>query len=197
MSDSWDFSAGRLPAMMVVEIALLATLTSADTVISMLAARGLRDLAIAECLPNPRRTVEEPENAAKRYPMYEQLGDPTVVVVGEPCVKFLATKNDLMLSLGRVAHQKRIRKLLRLMQNPCPLHAAVWHECYWRWSILKDWIMHVSSPTSQSPTDAQYNPKPQGDLTMSDEVWKSPLILGIKLTCLSLEYRRNSFSGRI
>lgn len=87
MSDSWDFTAGRLPAMMVVEIALLATLTSADTAVSMLAARGLRDLAIAEGLPNPRRTVEEPENAAKRYPMYEQLGDPTVVVVGEPCVR--------------------------------------------------------------------------------------------------------------
>ena len=68
--------------MMVVEIAFLVTLTSADTIVSMLAAKGLRDLAIAECLPNQRRVADEPENAAKRYPMYEQLGDPTVVVVG-------------------------------------------------------------------------------------------------------------------
>ena len=49
--------------MMVVEIAFLVTLTSADTIVSMLAAKGLRDLAIAECLPNQRRVADEQRGA--------------------------------------------------------------------------------------------------------------------------------------
>lgn len=82
IANIWEFPTGRHPAMIVAEIALLVTLTSADTSVSLLAAKGLREMAIAECLPNPRRTVEEIDEALKRYPVYQQLGDPSVVVVG-------------------------------------------------------------------------------------------------------------------
>ena len=84
--NDWDFSRGRLPAIVIAEIAFLVTLTSTDTVVSSLAAKGLREIAIAECLPNPRRPYEESDEASKRYPLYEQLGDPSVLVVGKPTV---------------------------------------------------------------------------------------------------------------
>ncbi|KAH8118768.1 hypothetical protein DFH11DRAFT_1839273 [Phellopilus nigrolimitatus] len=147
----WDFSSGRLPAVIVAEMAFLVMLTSMDTTISALAAKGLREIAIAECLPNPYRPFEETDDAAKRYPVYEQLGDPSVVVV------------------GRVAQQKRIRKLLRLLTRPCPLHTAVWHECYWRWAALRDRIARPPGSIESSAPDIQSSSKASGDLSLSPE----------------------------
>lgn len=40
-------------------------------------------MAVAECIPLSNRQIEESDEAAKRYPVYEQLGDPSFVVVGE------------------------------------------------------------------------------------------------------------------
>ena len=74
IGETWDFSCGRLPAVVVAEGALLVTLTSPDISASTMAARCLRELAIAECCPNPKRLIEEPDEQAKRYPMYQQLG---------------------------------------------------------------------------------------------------------------------------
>ena len=39
---------------------------------------------------------------------------------------------------GRVADQKRIRKLMRILAIPSPAHIAVWQESYWRWRMLKE-----------------------------------------------------------
>ena len=146
----WDYSKGRFPPVITAEVAFLVALTSADTVVSMIAAKGLREIAIAECLPNPQRPFEESDEAAKRYPLYEQLGDPSVLVV------------------GRVAQQKRIRKLLRLLTTSSPLHAAVWHECYFRWADLRDWLL--SRQQAMTEFDAHSPFRPPGDLSMTSEV---------------------------
>ena len=83
MTRTWDIINGRLPAMMVAEIAFLVSLTSADSRVSTMAARGLREIAMAEASQDELGLIDEPEEAAKRYPVYEQLGDPSVVTLGE------------------------------------------------------------------------------------------------------------------
>ena len=82
-------------------------LVSSDIVVSPLAARGLRYVALAETMPNAYVNPNIPEEErTKRYPIYEQLGDSKVVTI------------------GRVAHQKQIRKTLRLQANTSPLFLA-------------------------------------------------------------------------
>ncbi len=99
------------------------SVTSADNDISQMAAQGLRLISFAE------RQVDAPENPlmsseeqSKRIPVYEQLGDPKIMVH------------------GRVLHQKRIRKLLRLKPFPLSIAIAAWEECYWRWRGLTEQI---------------------------------------------------------
>ncbi|THV03328.1 hypothetical protein K435DRAFT_835905 [Dendrothele bispora CBS 962.96] len=114
----------RVPAFLLTEIALLVTLPSADNGISHLAAQGLRLLAHLEnqsgAPVNP--TVSE-DDQPKRYPVYDRLGDPKIIVV------------------GRVGHQKRVRKLLRLMPYCAAVNVAVWSECYWRWRALLEFVV--------------------------------------------------------
>jgi hypothetical protein len=43
--------------------------------------------------------------------------------------------------LGRVGYQKRIRKLVRFVAYPSPIHIAVWQECYWRWRALSESVL--------------------------------------------------------
>lgn len=76
-------STDRAPAFAVAEIAFLVALTSADTNVTLTAAHCLRLLAQAETAPDAPATdgVNEDERA-KRYPIYEQLGDPKVMIVG-------------------------------------------------------------------------------------------------------------------
>jgi len=73
----------RIPAFAMSEVSFLVALTSADNSISHLAATGLRLLSHAERQPgapvNP--TVSE-EDMSKKYPIYEQLGDPRITVAG-------------------------------------------------------------------------------------------------------------------
>jgi hypothetical protein len=72
-----------VPAFAVAEIAFLIYLTSADNYVSQLAAKGLRVLSHAERQPDApvNKTVTD-EERSKRNPIYEQLGDPKVMVVG-------------------------------------------------------------------------------------------------------------------
>ena len=74
---------GRTPAFVVMEISFLVALTSSDNAISQLAAKGLRLISQAEqqsdAPPNPTITDED---RAQRNPIYEQLGDPRVTVIG-------------------------------------------------------------------------------------------------------------------
>ena len=66
-----------------MEISFLVSLASSNNTISQLAAKGLRLISHAEhqldAPPNP--TISN-EDRAQRNPIYEQLGDPRVTVVG-------------------------------------------------------------------------------------------------------------------
>ncbi|OCH94514.1 hypothetical protein OBBRIDRAFT_722708 [Obba rivulosa] len=122
-----QLNSDRVPAFALAEIAFLVALTSADSTVSLTAAHCLRLIAQAERMPDaPISSTLSEEERVKRYPVYEQLGDPKVMVV------------------GRVGHQKRIRKLMRLMTFPSPVHIAVWEECYWRWCSLNEMVMRLS-----------------------------------------------------
>lgn len=73
----------RLPAFAIAEIAFLVSLTSADTNVTLTAAHCLRLLAQAETMPNaPITTSLSEDERVKRYPIYEQLGDPKIMIVG-------------------------------------------------------------------------------------------------------------------
>jgi len=110
-------------AFTILEIACLVSLTSLNINVSLTAAHCLRLIAEAERLPGvPLNENMSEEDRVKRYPIYDQIGDPKVPV------------------LGRVVHQKRIRKLVRLIANPNPVYIAVWEECFTRARLLGDTI---------------------------------------------------------
>jgi len=68
----------------MTEIAFLVSLTSVSSDVSQLAAQGLRLIAQAERHPGaPVNHGLTEEERSKRNPIYEQLGDPRVVIVGE------------------------------------------------------------------------------------------------------------------
>lgn len=74
----------RLPAFALAEIAFLVSLTSEDSTVSSLAGKGLRLLVMAERQPDaPFNPNVNDEDRSKRNPVYEQLGDPNIVFVGE------------------------------------------------------------------------------------------------------------------
>jgi len=76
-------SAARVPAFALAEISFLISLPSADTTVSQTAAQGLRLIAHAERQPSaPLRPNINDEELSKRNPIYEQLGDPNVTIIG-------------------------------------------------------------------------------------------------------------------
>lgn len=107
--------------------------------VSQLAAQGLRLIAQAERHPDaPVNMGLTEEERSKRNPIYEQLGDPSVVVVGKSSDRRIAPIN---MGKGRVREQKRVRKLLRLVAYTSPINIAVWEECFWRWSALSEFVV--------------------------------------------------------
>ena len=61
---------------------------------------------------------------------------------------------------GRVGHQKRIRKLIRMLSFSAGIHIVVWEECYWRWRTLNEAINNMSTQgsTSAESADGGQNP---------------------------------------
>lgn len=117
----------RVSAFALAEIAFLVSLTSADSNVSALAAKGLRFLARAEHQPNaPINPTLSDDARSARNLTYEQLGDPTIIVV------------------GRVGHQKRVRKCIRGISYSSAIYVAVWQECYWRWRKLTEMVFEVT-----------------------------------------------------
>ena len=142
---------GRTSAFVLTEIAFLVSLSSADNTISRLAAKGLRMICHAELQPDaPINPTITNEDRAQRNPIYEQLGDPRVAVVGR-FTYFLTSIEYVNLNLaGRVGHQKRIRKLIRMLSFSAGIHVVVWEECYWRWRALNESINTMGSQGSTS-----------------------------------------------
>ncbi|KAG6336483.1 hypothetical protein ID866_2597 [Astraeus odoratus] len=119
-----QLSPKRVPAFALAEIAFLVSLTSVNSEVSQIAAQALRTIAQAERHPQaPINLGLTEEERSKRNPIYEQLGDPSVVFV------------------GRAREQKRVRKLLRLVAYCSPTNIAVWEECFWRWNALSEFVI--------------------------------------------------------
>ncbi|KAI0737738.1 hypothetical protein C8Q80DRAFT_1276173 [Daedaleopsis nitida] len=134
----------RVAAFALAEIAFLVSLSSVDGVVSLTACNCLRLLAQAERQPDaPQATGANEEEVLKRHPIYEQLGDPKVSMI------------------GRVGHQKRIRKLMRLITSPSAIHVAVWQELYYRWCSLTE--MTVRMTFEQTADGFENGTAPVGD----------------------------------
>ncbi|KAG0709913.1 hypothetical protein DFH29DRAFT_1012634 [Suillus ampliporus] len=139
-----QFSEARVPAFAISEIAFLVSLTSVSSDVSQLAAQGLRLIAQAERQPGaPVNHGLTEEERSKRNPIYEQLGDPSVIIV------------------GRVREQKRVRKLLRLVANSSPINIAVWEECFYRWSALSEFVVHHPLAAAGAFDDAHLSKQEQ------------------------------------
>ncbi|KAF7335246.1 hypothetical protein MSAN_02335100 [Mycena sanguinolenta] len=121
-----------ISSLVLVELALLVTLASESANVSQLAARGLRYVAYIEGLPGAT-PVMDGDLASKRHLVYEQLGDPRVLYV------------------GRGQHQKRLRKLIRLLASTSAINVAVWEELYWRWLFLSNFIKDTVEEMSAAP----------------------------------------------
>lgn len=167
-----QLDASRVPAITLTEIAFLVSLTSPDSNVSHLAAQGLRLISHAERQPNaPINPLLNDEDKTNRHPMYEQLGDPKIMLVGE-FQQFTSIYLDLS-SAGRVGHQKRIRKLLRQLMSASAVYIVVWEECYRRWRTLSE-IMLESLSESQDGS-------PRTTIPGSSQVRLYTLVLSIEV----------------
>ena len=83
MQKSLRVAKTRLSSFALAEIAFLVCLCSSDGVVSLTACNCLRLLAQAERQPNaPQAPETNEEEVLKRHPVYEQLGDPKVSMIG-------------------------------------------------------------------------------------------------------------------
>jgi neurofibromin 1 len=166
-----QLSKHRVPAFALLELASAVSLTSADTGVSNLAAQTLRLIAIAERQPdvpiNPALTEEE---RVSRHAVYEKIGAPRTVITGQHYCLYSTQRRDFdHLGLGRVAWQKRVRRLFRSLAIPHATYVAIWEECYFRWCALTELVINAPSDpmTAESLQDSTV---PVGDKSMTFEV---------------------------
>ncbi|EJD36584.1 hypothetical protein AURDEDRAFT_117057 [Auricularia subglabra TFB-10046 SS5] len=125
--EPWKYSTDRLPGFLAAEFALLITMFSPGTDISLRAARALQLLARAERHERaPRPEFLAPEEQAKRWAVYEQVG---------------AERYHL---IGRAAYQKRLRHILRVLSPPSSMNLALFQYCYGRWAELSTRATHAA-----------------------------------------------------
>jgi hypothetical protein len=73
------------------------------------------------------------------------------------------------LGIGRVAWQKRVRRLFRSLAISHATYVAIWEECYFRWCALTELVINAPSDpmTAESMQDSTV---PVGDKSMTFEV---------------------------
>jgi len=132
------------------------SLTSADSGVSQAAAKGLRILAETDRQPGaPVSSGEDREDRLNRNSVYEQLGDPNVMIVG--MFRSLCQHSTYLTHpSGRVGHQKRIRKLVRSIARPSATHVAIWQECFWRWRSLSEVLIEGLPDASGDSKNNRY-----------------------------------------
>jgi hypothetical protein len=156
MSKELHTSAACNSAFILAQIAFLISLTSADTVVSQAACHCLRSIALAERQQGvPANPSFSEDELSKRNPIYEQLGDPNVTIIGL-CFYVCTMISGTIFCAGRVGYQKRIRKLIRFLAYPSPIHTAVWQECYWRWRGLYEFISQPH-PSTLEESEKNYH----------------------------------------
>ncbi|KAG8745587.1 Ras GTPase activating protein ira2 [Ceratobasidium sp. 414] len=113
--------------LIMVEVACLIALTSVHQDIVTHASRNLGQLVAIERL----ELAPEPSGCSadlllKRASVYDALGDPNVLIV------------------GRIAHQKRVRRLLRTAAAPSTINLTTWSECFIRWDERTSRLEHLT-----------------------------------------------------
>ncbi|KAG9123617.1 Ras GTPase activating protein ira2 [Ceratobasidium sp. 392] len=113
--------------LILVEVACLIALTSVHQDIVTHASRNLGQLVAIERLElTPEPSGCSADLLLKRASVYDALGDPNVLIV------------------GRIAHQKRIRKLLRTAAAPSTINLTTWSECFTRWDERTSRLEHLT-----------------------------------------------------
>ncbi|KAI9597754.1 hypothetical protein BDF19DRAFT_434347 [Syncephalis fuscata] len=126
----------RLNASVALEIVLLVLLCSAETEICSNA------VACFNHLVTEAYYTEEAED-----PQHAQL----TIVENLRVYMELASSGGLV--TGRVAQQKRIRKMLRMMDRQTPGNQAAWEEAYKRWRMLMQAVARpIDEPVIEEPT---------------------------------------------
>ncbi|KAG9015978.1 Ras GTPase activating protein ira2 [Tulasnella sp. 427] len=133
-SDGQNVPSAPLPAPAAIksgfalaEIALVATLTSSEMDIPWQASVCLKKMIEMEKSGVVPVNEYSAEDARAREIAYTALGDSNIIVT------------------GRLAMQKRIRRLLQNMCFPSTINIAIWEECYRRWIYLLDGLTRPNS----------------------------------------------------
>ncbi|KAG9291425.1 hypothetical protein G9A89_021843 [Geosiphon pyriformis] len=123
----------RLASNVALEIALLVLLCSADTEICSTAVTCFGHLCTEAQL------TEDMDEAP-----------PSQLTIVENMNVYLELSSATYMVTGRMAQQKRTRKLLRLMNKPTPGNLAAWEEAWKRWKLL---TYMVARPADDSSFD--------------------------------------------
>ncbi|KZV91150.1 hypothetical protein EXIGLDRAFT_693968, partial [Exidia glandulosa HHB12029] len=122
----WKYSPDRLPGFLAADFALvmIIALSSPGMDVTLQAAHGLQLLVGAERHERaPRPPVPGPEEQLKRWAVYEQIGEERLDYV------------------GRMAYQKRLRQLFRVLSPPNPFNLALFNFCFTRWLELSQSVV--------------------------------------------------------
>ena len=104
-----------------------------------------------QILPSPTKIELSVTRSTSSWAILESLW-----LVG---LHYLASSGYVDLNLaGRVGHQKRIRKLIRMLSFSAGIHIVVWEECYWRWRTLNESINNIGSQGSTSVESTEVGP---------------------------------------
>lgn len=120
-----------MQSFLAADFALTIALMSPATDITLQAGRALQLLGRAERHKlAPRPPVPGPELQVKRWAIYEQVGEERFNYV------------------GRMAHQKRLRQLFRVLAPPNPFNLALFNYCHARWMELSQRVTHPVDGTN-------------------------------------------------
>ncbi|CAG8730319.1 10225_t:CDS:10, partial [Racocetra persica] len=120
----------RLGCNVALEIALLVLLCSADTDICQMAVNCFRHLCLEAQLTTELVSDE----------VDVQSAPPSELPIVENMDVYMELSSSSYVVPGRMAQQKRIRRLLRLMKTPTTGNFAAWEEAYKRWKSLTGMI---------------------------------------------------------
>ncbi|RGB37714.1 hypothetical protein C1646_638789 [Rhizophagus diaphanus] len=134
----------RLSSNVALEIALLVSLCSSDIEICSIAINCFDQLCEEARITAENFTIDV--DAPQELPLPSQM---TIV---ENWNVYIELSNSPYIVPGRMAQQRRIRKLLRLMTRPTPGNIGAWEEAWDRWKKLTDIIAKQSDePTPIIP----------------------------------------------
>jgi neurofibromin 1 len=155
----------RLSASVALEVALLVLLCSAETEICSKAIACLGHLCeearLADEVPTTLDEIEDETQEPGQTSLYSSQ-----LTVVENFITYAELTSVGVLMPGRVAQQKRIRKMLRKMDKQTPGNLAAWEEAYKRWRAL---MQAVAKPFDSDAAEGD-----AGTMSMANAGQKDP-----------------------